>query len=387
MKKVFGILLGLGFVALVVVTALFLYRKSQTKPVVYQTASPSYADIVRKAVATGSVVPREEVAIKPLVSGIVDELYVEAGEVVEKGKLLAKVRVIPGMSQLSDGESRLNRARISLADAEREHGRQKSLFEQGTTARADLDRAEVALAQAREEVAAAQSALDIVRSGTSERVARSATTMVPATIAGMVLDVPVKEGNSVIQANNFNEGTTIASIADMTDMIFEGKVDESEVGKIRPGMELVLTVGALPEERIGATLEYIAPKGVEENGAIQFEIRAAVEGVREGLLLRANYSANADIVLDKREGVLAIDEGLLQWDGEQAFVEIETGPQQFERRDLTLGLSDGIQIEVVSGLAEGDKIKNPNTDLAAGGPAPAGATTAGAANRRGRRAT
>jgi HlyD family secretion protein len=278
MKKVFGILLGFGFVALVVVTALFLYRKSQAKPVVYQTASPAYADIVRKAVATGSVVPREEVAIKPLVSGIVDELYVEAGEVVEKGKLLAKVRVIPSMSQLSDGESRLNRARIALSDAEREHGRQQRLFDEGTSARADLDRAEIALQQAREEVAAAQSSLDIVRSGSSDRVAKSATTMVPATIAGMVLEVPVKAGNSVIQANNFNEGTTIASIADMTDMIFEGKVDESEVGKIRAGMELVLTVGALPEERIGAKLEYIAPKGVEENGAIQFEIRAAVQG-------------------------------------------------------------------------------------------------------------
>jgi len=382
MKKVFGILLGLGFVALVVVTALFLYRKSQTKPVVYQTSSPVYADIVRKAVATGSVVPREEVAVKPLVSGIVDELFVEAGEIVPKGKVLARVRVIPSMSQLSDAESRVNRARIALADAEREHGRQKSLFDEGTSARADLDRAEIALEQAREELAAARSALDIVRSGTSERVAKSATTLVPATIAGMVLDVPVKEGNSVIQANNFNEGTTIASIADMTDMIFEGKVDESEVGKIRPGMELVLTVGALPEERIQATLEYIAPKGVEENGAIQFEIRAAVEEPREGLLLRANYSANADIVLDKRENVLAIDEGLLQWEGEQAYVEVETGPQQFERRDVTLGLSDGIQVEVVSGLADGDKLKNPNTDLALGG-APGGAATGGRGRRRG----
>jgi HlyD family secretion protein len=187
---------------------------------------------------------------------------------------------------------------------------------------------------------------------------------VRATIAGMVLDVPVEVGNSVIQANNFNEGTTIASIADMTDMIFEGKVDESEVGKIRTGMELVLTIGALPEERLQATLEYIAPKGVEEEGAIQFEIRAAVEE-QPDLLLRANYSANADIVLDKREQVLAIDEGLLQFEGEQAFVEVETAPQTFERRDVVTGLSDGIQIEIVSGLAESDAVKNPNPDLAA----------------------
>jgi HlyD family secretion protein len=371
MKKVFGIVLGLLFLVLVVGTGWFLYAKSQEKPVVYQTSTPRRADIVLKAVATGSVLPRKEVAIKPLVSGIVDELYVEAGQQVRDGAPIAKIRVIPDMSRLSDAESRLNKARISLADAEREHARQRALFEEGTVARAELDRAEIALQQAREDVEASENSLDIVKSGTSERVAAAATTLVRATISGMVLDVPVEVGNSVIQANNFNEGTTIASIADMTDMIFEGQVDESEVGKIRPGMELVLTIGALPEERLGATLEYIAPKGVEEEGAIQFEIRADV-AEREGLLLRANYSANADIVLDKREQVLAIDEALLQFDGEQAFVEVETAPQTFERREIETGLSDGIQIEVVSGLAEDDKIKNPNPDVQAalgpGGP-------------------
>jgi HlyD family secretion protein len=364
MKKVVGIVLGLLFLVLVVGTGWFLYAKSKEKPVVYQTSNPRKADIVNKAVATGSVLPRKEVAIKPLVSGIVDELYVEAGQQIEEGAPLAKVRVIPDMGRLSDAESRLNKAKIALADAEREHGRQTSLFAEGTVARADLDRAEIALQQANEDVEAAENNLDITRSGTSERVAKAATTLVRATIAGMVLDVPVEVGNSVIQANNFNEGTTIASIADMTDMIFEGKVDESEVGKIRTGMELVLTIGALPEERLQATLEYIAPKGVEEEGAIQFEIRAAVEE-QPDLLLRANYSANADIVLDKREQVLAIDEGLLQFEGEQAFVEVETAPQTFERRDVVTGLSDGIQIEIVSGLAESDAVKNPNPDLAA----------------------
>ncbi|HLF56940.1 MAG TPA: HlyD family efflux transporter periplasmic adaptor subunit, partial [Thermoanaerobaculia bacterium] len=280
---------------------------------------------------------------------------------------IAKIRVIPDMSRLSDAESRLNKSRIALADAEREHGRQKSLFAEGTVARADLDRAEIALEQAREDLEAAQNNLDIVKSGTSERVAKSATTLVRATISGMVLDVPVEVGNSVIQANNFNEGTTIASIADMTDMIFEGKVDESEVGKIRTGMELLLTIGALPDEQLHAVLEYIAPKGIEEEGAIQFEIRAAVDE-KPDLLLRANYSANADIVLDKRDQVLAIDEGLLQFDGDQAYVEVETTPQAFERREVETGLSDGIQIEIVAGLTENDRVKNPNPDLAAEGP-------------------
>jgi len=380
MKKVLGILAGLAFLALLAWTGVVLFKKSRTQPVVYSTSTPRRTDIVQKTVATGSIVPRQEVAIKPLVSGIIDQLHVEEGQTLKVGDLVARVRVVPDMNRLSEAESRVNRARIALADAEREFSRQHRLFSEGTSARTDLDRAEVALQQAKEEVAGARSDIDIVRTGSSERVRSAATTLIRSTISGMVLDVPVEVGNSVIQANNFNEGTTVVSVADMGDMIFEGKVDESEVGKIRPGMALVLTVGALPEQRINATLEHIAPKGIEEEGAIQFEIRAAVEP-RQDLFLRANYSANADIVLDKREQVLAIDEGLLQFEGEQAYVEVETAPQQFERRDIQTGLSDGIQIEIVSGLAETDKVKNPNADQG-----PPGAQASGARRADGRRA-
>ena len=366
MKKALGILLALVFVAAVLGTGVFLYEKSQKKAVVYTTAQPVHTDIVQKTVATGSVVPRQEVAIKPLVSGIVDELYVEEGKPVAKGAPVARVRVIPDMGRLSDAESRINKAGIALADALRSQKRQQELFDSGMAPRADLDKANVALDAAREELAAAKSDREIISTGTSERVRSAATTLVRATISGMVLDVPVKVGSSVIQANNFNEGTTIASVADMSDMIFQGKVDESEVGKIRPGMELVLTIGALPDQKVHAKLEHIAPKGVEQNGAIQFPIRAAVEP-RTDLFLRANYSANADIVLDKRSNVLAIDEGLLQFDGDKPFVEVQTGPQRFEKRGIQTGLSDGVQIQVVSGLSDRDRVKNPNTDLQAGG--------------------
>ncbi len=364
MKKLLGILAALAFVGIVAATGWTLYQKSRRAPVTYATATPVRTDIVRKTVATGSVVPREEVAIKPLISGIVEELYVEEGQILGAGDLVAKVRVIPRMGELSSAESRVNQAEISLADAEREHERQKRLAGEGVVSTAELDAAEVARQQAVEEVQAAEDAREIVRRGTSARVGSATTTLVPSTIAGMVLDVPVEVGNSVIESNNFNEGTTIASVADMSDMVFEGKVDESEVGKIRPGMELLLTIGAVPEREIHATLEHIAPRGVEEEGAIQFEIRAAVEAPPD-LLIRANYSANADIVLDRRDDVLAIDEGLLQFEGEQAYVEVETAPQQFERRDVELGLSDGIQVEVLTGLAERDQIKNPNPDAAA----------------------
>jgi len=386
MKKILGIVAGLLFVGALVATGVFLYKKSKAQPVIYATAQAERADIVKKTIATGAVIPRKEVAIKPLVSGIVDELYVEEGQQAEQGALVAKVRVIPEMGRLSDAESRVKRAEIGLADAEREHGRAQSLFADGTVARAELDKAEVALAQAREELVAARDSLDIVRTGTSERVANASTTIVRSTVEGMVLEVPVEVGNSVIQANNFNDGTTIATVADMSDMIFEGKVDESEVGRIRVGMELLLTVGALPDHRIHAELERIAPKGVEENGAIQFEIRAAV-APQEGLFLRANYSANADIVLDKREGVLAIDEGLLQFEGEQTYVEVEVAPQVFERRDIRTGLSDGIRIEVLSGLSGEERIKNPNPDLAVDEPGAAGGRSASLAGRRPRRAS
>lgn len=365
MKKFFGILLLVLFVVGVLGTGYFLVKKSQKKPVVYQTATPTRATIVKKTVATGSVVPRKEVAIKPLVSGIIEELRVEPGQKVEVGQLLAKVRVIPNMVQLSSAESRVNRAGISLADAKREHERRQRLFAEGTIAEAELQSADIAWQQASEELAAAKDNLDIVRKGTSARVGSSSTTLVRSTATGTVLEVPVEEGSSVIEANNFNDGTTIASIADLGDMIFEGKVDESEVGKIRVGMELVLTVGAVPDKKLAARLERIAPKGVEEEGAIQFEIRAALEP-QDDVTIRANYSANADIVLDKREDVLAIDEGLLQFEDGKPYVEVETAPQIFERRDVEVGISDGLQIEILSGLTEDDKIKNPNPDLAGG---------------------
>jgi len=363
MKKVLGILAALLFAAIVIATGVFLFNKSQTKPVVYQTASPVTTDLVRKTVATGAVVPRKEVQIKPLISGIIEELYVEPGQLVKQGDLVAKVRVIPNMVALSSAESRVNKAKIARGDAERDYQRNKNLVADGTISAADFQRSEIAWEQAKEDLKGAQDNLDIVRKGTSVRMASASTTVVKATIGGTVLEVPLEVGNSVIESNSFNDGTTIAAIADLDDLIFKGKVDESEVGKIKPGMDLELTIGALPENRIHATLERIAPKGVAENGAIQFEIRAALAPHKD-LLIRANYSASADIVLERREQVLALDEGLLQFEGDKPFVEVEIAPQKFERREITTGISDGIQIEIVSGLTATDKVKNPNPDAA-----------------------
>jgi len=261
------------------------------------------------------------------------------------------------VTSVSDAQSRIRLAEIALDNATRELDRNRKLNAEGAVAEAALQEFVLAHANAIASLDAARDHLEIIKKGTAAGAAAESNTVVRSTITGTVLEVPLEVGASVIESNTFNDGTTIASIADMSELVFKGKVDESEVGKIRPGMDLVLTIGAIADRKFDAVLEHIAPKGKEENGAIQFEIRAALKPI-EDVQIRANLSANADIVLARKDAVLAIDEGLLQFDQGEAFVEVETAPQQFERRDVKTGLSDGIQIEIVSGLAESDRVKN-----------------------------
>ncbi|MEM1206527.1 MAG: efflux RND transporter periplasmic adaptor subunit [Acidobacteriota bacterium] len=365
MKTFIGIGIALLLLAVFGGTLVYLYGKSQTSPVEFDTETPFLADIVEKTVATGSVVPRREVEIKPQISGIVEEIFVEAGDVVGRGENVARIRVVPDMLSLNNAENRLARARISLDNARLDLERNRTLVAEGTIPQATFQQLQMAVDAAAEEYRGAESNLQIVKEGAASSSSAS-NTLVGSTLAGMVLEVPVEVGNSVIEANTFNDGTTLATVADMEEMIFEGKVDESEVGKLEIGMDMVLTVGALEEERFQARLEHIAPKGVEEDGAIQFEIRAAIQLV-EGRFLRANYSANADVVLDRRDQVLAIPEALLRFDdANDPFVEVEVGPQRFEARPVELGLSDGLVVEVVGGLSKTDQIKNPASARASG---------------------
>jgi len=357
-KKLLMILLGLVVLSLFAGTIFYLYSKSEKPATVFATESPVVTTNIKKTVATGSVVPRREVEIKPQVSGIVDRIFVQPGDPVARGDLIARVAIIPNMVNLNNAENRANQAQISLDNAKLELERNRRLRDEGILAAADYQRFELAYENAEEEFGAAVNNLELIKKGTLAKSESTSNTLVRATIAGMVLEVPLEEGDSVIEANTFNDGTTIATIADMDELIFEGKVDESEVGKLRPGMGLLLNIGAMEGEKFEATLEHIAPKGVEENGAIQFEIRAAL-AERDDAVIRANYSANADIVLDRRDEVLAINESLLQFEDDKTYVEIETGEQQFEKRYVTTGLSDGIQIEVLEGLSAGDKIKKP----------------------------
>lgn len=356
MKTLFKIFVGLVILAVFAGTLVFLYNKSRKKTVVYKTTTPVITSIIKKAVATGSIVPRKEIEIKPQVSGVVDQIHVEAGDSVNQGDLLARVKIIPDLVNLNQAESRLKKARIRMDDAKKSCDRSEKLFKKGIIAESELQEDELDYNTAQEEVIAAETNLELVKDGIAKTMGTTSNTLIRSTIAGMVLDVPVEEGNFVIETNNFNDGTTIATVADMGEMIFEGKVDESEVGKIKPGMDLILTVGAIEHESFHASLEYISPKGVEEKGAIQFEIRAKVK-LKRSHFLRAGYSANADIVLDKRDNILAINESLLQFDSDKPFVEVAIGPQQFEKRSIQTGLSDGINIEIVSGLEKTDKIK------------------------------
>lgn len=363
MRKVIIIIVVLLAVAGMLWMGMHFYKKSKQSDVKHETQSPEIKTIIKKTVATGSVVPRKEIDIKPQVSGIVKKIYVEPGEYVKTGDLIAKIQIIPDMVSLNNAESRLNKAKLALADAKRVYQRQKGLFEKEVISAAEFQKYELEYFSAQEELEAAENNLQLIREGITKKAGQSSNTMIRSTIDGMVLDVPVEEGNSVIETNNFNEGTTIAVIADMGEMIFEGKVDETEVGKLKEGIILKLSIGAIDDHQFDARLEYISPKGVEENGAIQFEIKAAVK-LDSSYFIRAGYSANADIELGRADSVLAIEEALLITKEDSTFVEVQTGEQIFEKRLVETGLSDGIYVEIKSGLSKDDKLKviNPKAD-------------------------
>ncbi|MCF8378068.1 MAG: efflux RND transporter periplasmic adaptor subunit [Bacteroidales bacterium] len=357
MKKFLRILLLVIILGGFVWTIYFLYKKSQKLPDVFAIESPFISNIERKTVATGKVVPRIEIEIKPQVSGIVQKIYVEEGKMIREGDLIARVKIIPNMISLNEAEYRLETARNNFEDAGKNFSRQKKMFDQGVIPEAEFQKYELEYLNSKEELQAANNNLQLIKEGVTSKSDETTNTLIRSTISGMVLDIPVEEGNSVIETNTFSEGTTIAYVANMQEMIFEGKVDETEVGKIKPGMILSITIGAIDNVRFDAVLEFIAPKGVEENGAIQFEIKAALK-LDENYFVRSGYSANADIILEKRDSVIVIPESLIKFENDSTFIEIEVSKQVFEKRFIITGLSDGINIEVLEGVSLEDKIKS-----------------------------
>ncbi|HEV7608827.1 MAG TPA: efflux RND transporter periplasmic adaptor subunit [Steroidobacteraceae bacterium] len=356
MKRIIKFLV-LGVVALVFVgTLVFLYRKSQTVPVVYQLDSPAKMTIIKKTVATGKVIPRREIEVKSQVSGVVDKLFVVAGQVVKKGAILARISLRPNMLNVSSAEAQVAAARINLRNQAADIERYKQLLQTKVISESQFNQYVTNYDLQKQAVASAEDTLLLLKTGATKDSA-NVSNLIPATIDGTVLDVPNKEGAFILETSTFQSGTTLATLADMNDMIFEGLVDESEVGKLKQGMELILNVGALEGKPFKATLEFIAPKGVTDQGTIKFTIRAAVK-LDQDLFLRSNYSANADIVLDKRADALAINESNLLIENKATFVEVETAPQKFDKREIKTGLSDGINIEVISGLKPEEKIKH-----------------------------
>lgn len=358
-KKILGFLGLLSVVVLCVGLLYFLYQKSQPKKVEYQIVAVQKGNLEKTTVATGKVSPRDEILIKPQISGIITRVLKEAGDHINIGDIIATIQVVPESSSLNSAESQLKVARISLDQITSEHERQNELFKKGVIAKEEMEKSKAQYDKALEDLDNAKESLEIIKTGVSKNTAKYSNTQVKSTINGTLLDVPIKVGNSVIQTNNFNEGTTIASVANMNDLIFEGKVDETEVGRIRAGMPISLSIGAIENKKFEAILEYISPKGVEENGAILFEIKAAAH-ITDSIDIRAGYSANAQIILDKSVDVLNVPEGCVSFSNDSAFVYIvkEESPEQvFEKRYVTIGLSDGINIEIKSGLDKDQKIR------------------------------
>lgn len=338
----------------------WLWQRSRPEPVVYEQITVTTGDIQKRTIVTGKMQPRDEVEIKPQISGIIAELYKQAGDKVKAGDAIAKIKVIPDMSQLNAAESRVRLAQYNADNSRKVYQRDSSLLAQGVVAQETFETSRLRYASDLEELQAAIDNLSITRDGVAQKAdAKGFTnTIVRATITGTILNVPVKVGNSVIQSNTFNDGTTIATVADMQDLLFVGNIDETEVGKLREGMRMDLLIGALNDRRFTACLEYISPKGTEQNGAMMFEIKGAAS-IPDSIVVRAGYSANAEIVLAERLGVLSIPESTVEMEGDQAFVQLftDTVTQTFDRRAITTGLSDGMNIEVTSGLKQGDIIR------------------------------
>lgn len=362
MKRYFKYIMMALAAVVFIGTFVFLYIKSQPKPVEYNEFEPKQMDIRKTTVVTGKIEPRNEVNVKPQISGIITEILKEAGQKVEAGEVIAKVKVIPDMSSLSAAQARVRLAGINERQARTDFEREKALFDKGLVSADEYDKIAQALRQAREESAAAQDNLEVVRDGVSKTNASASSTLIRSTVTGLILDIPVKVGNSVILANTFNDGTTIATVANMNGLIFRGNIDETEVGRLTTGMTMKITIGALQDLKFDARLEYISPKATDQNGANQFEIKAAVNLPTSSEQIRSGYSANAEIVLAEARGVLSVPESAIEFSGNDTFVYVVKGSgkeKTYERRKVTTGLSDGINIEIRSGLKKGETVRGP----------------------------
>lgn len=358
MKKVIKYIVVVLIVAVFAGTFVFLYKNSQPEEIRYQELPAQKQDIARTTVLTGKIVPRNEVNIKPQINGIIAEIFKEAGQMVQQGEVIARLTVIPDMNSMSAAQSRVRLSEINLKQAQTNFEREKALFDKNLISAEEYEKVEQQLNQAKEEYAASQESLEVIRDGVSSKNATSSSTLIRSTITGLILDIPVKVGNSVIQANTLNDGTTVATVANMNDLIFEGQIDETEVGSLYEGMPLTITIGALKDYTFDASLEYISPKAVENNGANQFKVKAAVK-VDSEHVIRSGYSANAQIDLEKATDVLTVPESALEFEKNESYVYRKADDGTYTKTKVETGLSDGVNIEIKDGLSEGDTVRGP----------------------------
>ncbi len=336
----------------------FFWKRNQKKDVEFATKQGVIGNVTLSTVATGSIIPEEEVAIRPNISGIVDKIFVKAGDKIKLGDPIAQIKVVPNIQNVQSSRNGVAQAKIELNNQKKIYERQKQLFNQGVISANDFDNTKAQFERAEQSYRSANENFQIVKTGTTKGLGNLAQTVIKSTISGIVLDVPLKEGNQVVQTNSFNAGTLVASLADTSKMIFKGKVDESEVGKIKEGMPIKITIGAMPNKQYETKLDYIAPKGAMANGAVQFDIESKLS-IKNTDEIRAGLSANASIILDEVIDVLTLKESLLQYDRKtkQPYVEVAVGEQEFEKREIELGISNGIKVEVKKGISENDNIK------------------------------
>lgn len=358
MKRILTIIILLCIVVVFGGALYYLYAKNKKAPIQYNTEKATHQTIIKKTIATGSIVPKEEVNIKPNISGIIQEIYIGSGDYIKENDPIAKIKVIPSASSLQNARNAVETSKIDFENQRKIYNRQKTLYRKKVISKNEYGEFRTAYKKALQNYRAAKENFEIIQTGETSNSEENSNTVIRSTMDGMVIEVPIKEGNQVIESNNFNDGTSIAIIADVNQMIFEGKIDESEVGRIQEGLPLEITIGAIENKKFAATLDYIAPKGVSENGTIQFEIKGSLNK-EDDTFIRAGLSANAAIILDKAENVLAIKEALVQYDPktQTPFVEIEKGDQVFVKKGIELGVSDGIYVEIKKGISKRDQIK------------------------------
>lgn len=353
-KILLWVVIGLAIIG-VIATAI-VKSQGKTKEL-YEEVTPTANDsIVKSTVLTGSIEPRDEILVKPNMNGIIAELNHLPGDFVQEGELIAKIQMVPDVAMVQSAASRVDAARVDLKRTEEVYKRDKSLYDQQILAKEAYETSLANYRRAKIEYSSAVEQLDITRTGSSASTSKRNNTLVFATVTGTILEQPVKVGSRVTMANNFSEGTTVVSIADLTDLLFIGNVNESDVNNVTVGSPVTIHVGALKDKTYHAVVEYVSPKGKDTSGTILFEVKAAISG-DDLSALKAGFSSNAEVEMAHKTGVLTIPEATVTYEGDKSFVFVKGSKGEYEKKEVTLGLSDGIKVEVLSGLTGDETLR------------------------------